>query len=560
MPVSSRQARTKQRSERKVRDQRMAGRTSRTKRSRAAKNSLFIGALALSVLSFVIYLPALGHPFFNFDDGGYVTENQHVLAGMTWSTFRWALTSTEMGLWHPLTWLSHSLDVELFGLNPAGHHFTSIVLHAMNSALLFLFLVSATGSRGKSWVVAALFAIHPINVESVAWISERKNVLSTFWFFSTLSAYVWYVRRPGWKSYLAMLGSFALSLASKPMAVTLPFLLLPLDWWPLHRVKRWNDRVWVRLLLEKVPLFLLSVASSTLALFAQGRAVANLPFAVRLQNALCSYVLYIWKLVWPAHLGIFYPLPVATLNWTVASAAALFLAAVTALAIWLRRPYLTVGWMWFLGTLLPVIGIVQVGMQGMADRYPYIPAVGIFLMVVWGLDELAGRVKDNLRARIGVIAAALIALAIVTEKQLSYWKTNFAIWQHTLEVTHNNWVAEDKVGDQLLAAGKFDQAYPHFENALRMNPADPLANFDIGARFQSLGMFSQAIVHYKVTIAQDTDPILLSQAYENMGAAYRNLGDDAAAREHYRIALRYNPHSHLASSALEEMDRAQERR
>jgi protein O-mannosyl-transferase len=532
-------------------------RTSPAAGDRFRRNRIIACGLGLIILSIAIYLPTLRHPFATWDDPGYVAKNPHVLAGLDWSTLQWAFTTTEMGNWHPLTWISHALDVELFGQDPAGHHFSSIALHGVNSALLFLFLVSATGAAGRSFVVAALFAIHPLNVESVAWIAERKSVLSTMWFFSALLAYVWYARHPDRKRYLAVAALFLLGLAAKPMVVTLPFVALLLDYWPLNRISEKKDWVARKLLVEKLPLMILAAASCVMTLWAQGRAHAvsslgKVTVSSRVQNAVYSYAVYVWKIVWPTKLAILYPL--LTLSRGRIAAAALFLVGVTALVFRVRRPYLMVGWFWFLGTLVPVIGIVQVGEQSMADRYAYIPEIGIFLMAVWGIDELAGRVKADFKMRAAVIAAVLFSLLIVAEKQIGYWSTNVRLWEHASAVTKNNFLLEDKVGVELIAAGRPGEAYLHFENALRINPSDPLANFDIGARFHSMGMLQEAIRRYEVTVAQDTSPSLLADGYENLGAAYRQLGDFEKAGAFYRKTLEYDPQRTRIYSAIKDME------
>ncbi len=527
-------------------------------RSWISRNRTLAYGLILIIISVGIYLPTLQHPFTTLDDREYVSENTHVLAGLNWSTLRWAFTAGEMGHWHPLTWISHALDVDLFGPEPRGHHFSNFALHAINAALLFLFLESATGAAGKSFVIALLFAIHPLNVESVAWIAERKTVLSTMWFLSALLAYVWYTRQPNWKRYLAVVGLFVLGLTAKSMVVTMPCVALLLDYWPLNRVSEWKGSVVGKLVLEKLPLMILAAVSSVLAIWAgrQSHAVASielLPLRWRIQNAVHSYAVYVWKILWPTKLAIYYPHPLNTLSLAKTAVAALFLVGVTVVVIRLWRPYLTVGWFWFVGTLIPVIGIVQNGPQAMADRYAYIPEIGIFLMVVWGAEELAHRVKAGSKIQAAVVAAVVLSLCIVTEKQISYWSTNLRLWEHAAAVTENNFVAEDKVGIQLLAAGQAEEAYLHFEKALRINPSDPLANFDIGARLHLMGMLPEAIRRYKVTIAQPTSPALLADGYENLGAAYRQLRDFEKARASYRKALEYDPKRTRISLAIESM-------
>ena len=509
------------------------------------------------MLSMALYAPTMHHPFTTLDDREYVTENSHVLSGLAWNTIRWSLTET-WSYWHPLTWMSHALDVELFGPEPAGHHFTSVTLHAVNAVLLFFFLASATEATLRSLTVAALFAIHPTNVETVAWIAERKSVLSTLWFLAALCAYLWYSRRPNWRRYLAVVGFFVLGLASKPMLVTLPFVLLLLDYWPLRRVPQgaWPSG---RLIQEKVPLLVLSIADSVLTFWAQkvSGAVVSLqmiPLGLRLENALYSYALYIWKVLWPTRLAILYPFPRDILNWRIAAEATLLLVAVTVLVIRSRRRYLLTGWFWFLGTLVPVIGIVQVGSQGIADRYLYLPAIGLFWMTVWGLGEVAERLAASFTARRVVTVVPLIALSVITVRQLGFWSSNERLWQHALDVTTNNYVAEDKYGNELVTQGRLGDAYPHFENALRINPSDPLANFNIGARLHLGGQLRPAIAHYEITVGQDTNPILRAQGYENMGTAYRQLGDYSRAAESYRKAILYDPQKTSLYKALQEME------
>jgi tetratricopeptide (TPR) repeat protein len=521
-------------------------------------------ALGLAILNLTLYLPTLRHPFTNLDDREYVTENSQVQSGLTLGTTRWAFTASVMGHWHPLTWMSHALDIEMFGQDPAGHHFTNVALHAGSAVLLFYFLASATGATLGSLIVAALFAIHPTNIESVAWIAERKSALSTTWFMAALCAYVWYSRQPNWKRYLAVAGFFLLGLASKAMLVTLPFVLLVVDYWPLERVPEgaWPSR---RLVLEKIPLLLLSAVDSVLAFWAQRvtgalSPIERLSFALRLQNALYSYALYVWKILWPARLAIFYPFPRDSLNWRVAAGAGFLLVVVTALVIRSRRRYLVTGWLWFLGTLVPVIGIVQAGPQGMADRYLYIPAIGLFWMAAWGLAEVAELLAASFSAKLAVTLVVLIALSAATEKQLSYWSSNERLWQHTLAVTENNYIAEDKYGNELAKEGRLVEAYPHFENALRINPSDPLANFNIGARLHMAGQLRPAIAHYEITVSQDTDSILRAQGYENMGTAYRQLGEYSKAAENYRKSLTYNPQKTRLYTAIREVESQQKSR
>lgn len=510
--------------------------------------------LLLAVATLALYNPVNRHPFVNYDDDRYVTQNPHVREGLTVDTIRWALTSTEQANWHPLTWMSHAFDVSLFRLNPAGHHFISVLLHIVNVVLLYLLLMWATGRFGPSLFVAALFALHPINVESVAWIAERKNVLCTMFFFLTLWAYGWYAKQPGWKRYVVVAVLFAAGLASKPMVITLPFVLLLLDYWPLKRVSDSNSEVqggspsvsWTRLVLEKLPLLALSAASAAITMQAQQsggavRSTAQFSFAVRVANAVCAYAMYLWKMIWPARLAPLYPHPGDSLaDWQVALSA-IVLIAVTALVWKFRaRRYLLVGWLWFLGMLVPVIGLVQVGDAAMADRYAYIPLIGIFVMICFGVADWA-EARHFGGWALAVGAMVLIALSYATHRQIDYWQSNESLWSHALEVTQNNFIAEDNLGGALILEGKENDAHAHFEAAARINTHDPMSHSNLGAYDQTHNQLREAVEEYRTVIALTSDPGLLAQTYANLGAAQRTLGEDQEAQESFEQALRLNP-------------------
>ena len=509
--------------------------------------------LLLAVVTLGLYNPVNRHPFVNYDDDRYVTENSHVRQGLTGETISWALTSTEQANWHPLTWMSHALDCSLFRLNPAGHHFTSVLLHVVNVCLLFLLLMWATNRLGPSLFVAALFALHPINVESVAWVAERKNALCTLFFFLTLWAYGWYAQRPNWKRYLAVAALFSAGLASKPMVITLPFVLLLLDYWPLTRVQGANGAQtsqpnfpWSRLVIEKLPLLALSAASAIITMRAQQsggavRTVTEFSFGVRLANAINAYAMYLWKMVWPTRLAPLYPHPGDSLAAWRVMLAALVLLVITAVVWKFRnRRYLPVGWLWFLGTLVPVIGLVQVGEAAMADRYAYIPLIGIFVMIAFGAADIAQ--QKNLGFWPAVPAtAALIALAVVTHTQIGYWQNNQDLWSHAIAVTENNFVAEDNLGGALILQGKEEEAHAHFEAAARINPKDPMSHSNLGTYYQTHNQMREAVKEYEAAATMTSDPGLLAQTYANLGAAYRALGEDELAHTNFDRSLRYNP-------------------
>jgi len=518
--------------------------------------------LLLAVITLALYNPVNRHPFVNYDDDRYVVNNPHVRQGLTAETVGWALTSTEQANWHPLTWMSHAIDCSLYGLNPVGHHFTSVLLHGMNVILLFLLLKWATGRLGPSLFVAALFALHPMNVESVAWVAERKNVLCTMFFFLALWAYGWYSRKPGWQRYLAVAALFAAGLASKPMVITFPFVLLLLDYWPLARVRGAGieagvqskveaDKTrptfsWSQLAIEKLPLLTMSAASAVITMRAQQaggavRTTAEVSFGARIATAIYAYAMYLWKMVWPARLAPLYPHPGDSLAAWQVLVAALVLLAITAFAWRFRaRRYLLVGWLWFLGTLVPVIGLVQVGEAAMADRYAYIPLIGIFVMIAFGVADWAEEKRLGLWPAFAA-AVVLVALAFVTHRQIGYWQSNYELWSHTLAVTENNFVAENNLGGALILEGREEDAHPHFEAAARINPHDPMSRSNLGIYLQNHHQMREAVAEYEAAVELTSDPGLLAQTYANLGAAQRALGEDEAARLSFEQSLRLNP-------------------
>ncbi len=458
-------------------------------------------SVLLAAATIALYSPVLGHSFLVYDDQGYVTANPHLRPGLAWSTLTWAFTTNQEGHWHPLTWLSHALDYQLFALNPVGHHFDSVLIHALNAVLLFLLLTWATKRVGPSLLVAALFAVHPLNVESVAWVAERKNALSTLFFLLAIAAYVRYARAPDWRRYVLVAALFAAALMAKPSVIILPFVLLLLDYWPLSRPAGSLPAIIAapqfpisRLLLEKVPLLLLSAASALMTINAQRSPMAvgglhQLPLWIRLENAVVCYGLYLWKTIWPARLAALYPYPANSFPIWQVTLSALVLAAVTVLVIVFRRKrYLLVGWLWFLGTAIPVIGLVPiVGAAVMADRYVYVPLIGIFLMIAWGLDDWthAKKIPPAWYAWQAIPALCVLSvLSLVTLRQMSYWDSDYDLWSHAAEVTTLNPVAQNGLAEALMNPDvamtaenrenldtpekRMDEARQHHEEALKI--------------------------------------------------------------------------------------------
>ena len=540
---------------------------------RKASYFALVACLTLAVGTFGIYSPALHNPFMHVDDQNYVTENPYVQAGLTVKTFTWALTATTAQNWHALTWLSHALDCQIYGLNPVGHHFTNILLHALNAVLVFLLLWRVTGSKGRSLLVAALFAIHPLNVESVAWIAERKNVLSTFLFLLTLGAYGRYARKPDIKRYLVVAGLFLLGLAAKPMVITLPFVLLLLDYWPLNRIGDASQtspsragetrkarsqslasnaafpvpRVpfW-RLVLEKLPLLAMSVASAIITMFAQRTgAIQSLqiyPFGGRLGNAIYSYASYLWKTFWPARLAFLYPYPRDGRPAWALGLALLFLGGVSAV-VWKRRldrRYLLVGWLWYLGTLVPVIGLIQVGDQAMADRYAYLPLIGILVMVVWGVADWADYKRIDLRLRSVAVVGIVTTLSWMTWRQIGYWHSDYDLWSRTVKVTQNNLVADESLSKVLMTMGRFEEALPGFEEAARYNPGDPNRHVMLAADLASAGRLQDAIGEYQAAATTTPDRTVRARCYESIATIDAAVWDFPRVRENYQLALNAN--------------------
>lgn len=528
--------------------------------------------LLLAMLTLAAFWPVLHNGFVNYDDPEYVTENPHIRTGLTGANVHWAFINQHGGNWHPLTSISHMLDVQLFGLRANWHHGINLLFHTINVVLLFLLLEQLTGRRWPSASVAALFAVHPLHVESVAWVAERKDVLSTFFFLLTLGAYVKYVssrtRREQKKSeinpktqigkfyYCLALVLFALGLMSKPMLVTLPLLMLLLDFWPLRRLQSANHNAqpakpWPqnstspipRLVLEKLPFFALAAVSSVLTIWAQRKAgtlssLEALPLDFRISNALVSWVRYLSKTIWPTRLAVFYPPPNAWPIEIVAGAAILVLG-VTVFVIWFAKkaPELAVGWFWFLCTLVPVIGIVQVGRQAMADRYAYIPSIGLFVAVVWVVADWMARQPAT---KPWIVAAELMVLAScagLTWRQATYWRDTASLFEHAIAVTGDNAVAENNLGVSLLKADKLSEAEPHFTNAVRIKGNYPEALVNLGLCRERAGSTNEAVGFYERAVrVQPTAP-----AYYNLANVLSKEGDLDKAENTFRAALQLKP-------------------
>ena len=556
--------------------------------------------LILASITLILYWPV--HSFdFVFDDGLYVTFNRHVQGGLTLDGLRWSFTTFHAGNWHPLAWMSHMADIELYGLNTGGHHRSSLLIHTANAILLFLVLSGMTQSLWTCALAAALFAIHPLHVESVAWVSERKDVLSAFFWILTMGAYTQYVREPGMRRYLLVLLSFIAGLLSKPMVVTLPFVLLLLDYWPLQRFAgartafdRWvfprrssNGTRSLRLIVEKVPLVSMAVLSSIVTIFAQGSVDAiwsleNMPFDVRVANALVSYLEYVQKFFLPFDLAVLYPHAGKPPVWKIVTAA-LFMVSISFLAIRKIRemPFLLIGWLWYLGTLVPVIGLVQVGSQSMADRYTYIPLVGLFIAVAWSMKSIVERRPHWKKPLIILLLAALSGLLLIARSQIETWRNSITLFEHALSVTKVNPMAQYNIGAYHLDRGDCKQAVPHFlksiemksnfahafhglgvcafqennrdralhyfQQAIQSNPRFIKAMVDRGLVFMQLQKWDVAAEDFMQVLRIDPQDVA---AHANLGMLCIQQGELANAETYLREALRWDPDNAEAHNNL----------
>jgi protein O-mannosyl-transferase len=512
------------------------------------QRQLWIVVAVLIAINVLGYATVSKHNFVNFDDPGYVYENPHVSRGLTWAGVIWAFTTSDQANWHPLTWLSHMLDVELFGVNPGPHHLTNLFFHILNTLLVFWLFFQLTAAIGPSSFIAALFAVHPLHVESVAWIAERKDMLSALFWMLTMLAYVFYVRQPRWTRYVVMVLFFALGLMAKPMLVTLPFVLLLLDSWPLGRAKFKPYSNVAQLIREKIPLFILAVLSSVITVFVQnkGGAIRGLqvvPFSVRMANALVAYCTYLWKAFWPSNMIILYPFSPKAPNWWPAAAIFVIGFSIVALVMARRRPYIPVGWFWFLGTLVPVIGLVQVGNQSMADRYTYIPLLGLFLIVSFGATDVAGPHSKRF-----VLLASLIAIGAciwLTRTQLSHWRDGRTLWEHEISIADNAF-ARVALGNNFALERKPEQAIPHYAQALRQEYENPETHYVLAKVLSDTGKPEDAFNHYSECIrlareGKTMDPVRLARAYYSVGLAFASQGKSNEAATQFAEAVRANP-------------------
>jgi len=514
------------------------------------RHILFLISAALVAAIAIAYEPMRHSDFVELDDNKYVTENPNVTGGITRDSVIWAFTKTYASNWHPLTWLSHMADCEIYGLNPAGHHITSVLIHIANSLLLFWVLRKMTDATWRSAFVAAAFALHPLHVESVAWVAERKDVLSGLFWMLTMVAYVRYAERPNIQRYLLVLLAFVMGLMSKPMVVTLPFVLLLLDYWPLERLNWGRPPAEKtvplgRLLVEKVPLLLLSAILSVITFVVQqggGAVIAleKIPLDYRIANMFVSYIRYIGKTIWPSGLAVLYPHPHINLLEARAVVYALLFVLITVISIDIcrRRRYIAVGWLWYVGTLVPVAGLVQVGSQGMADRYTYIPMVGLLIVAGWGVKDL---VANRPRWKVVAAALAVVVLAsavILTRMQVKHWQNSITLFEYALKVTENNAGAETSYGGALAEAGRFDEAELHLSNAVRLNPTAPKAHNHLGNVLLNEGKLNEAIEHLNEALRITPDQ---AAVYVNLSIAYTKLGKYEQAIQNWTRAVELEP-------------------
>jgi tetratricopeptide (TPR) repeat protein len=514
-----------------------------------ARESWWIAGICLGLagLTWFVYGQTIHHEFVNFDDDAYLFQNPAVARGLTTDAINWAFTHVHAANWHPLTWLSHMLDCQIYGLNPSGHHLTNLLLHTATATFLFLILRQATRSLWRSAFVAAVFAIHPLHVESVAWAAERKDVLSALFFVLTIGAYVRYIagpRSPG--RYALILLLFVLGLMSKPMLVTLPLVLLLLDYWPLNRFTPEGANRFAtarRLILEKLPLFGLAAASCLITLFAQSKAIrplTDISILLRLGNAAIACVVYLRQMFWPTDLVVFYPFNADDITIWRSVLSVIFLAGVTAIAFLVRRqrPYVLTGWLWYLIMLAPVIGILQVGIQAYADRYTYLPQIGLYLLLAWAAGDLIERWRRRHLLLASLSAVILTALTLQAHTQASYWKDSEALWTHAIASATDNTIAEGNLGNALYVKGKIEPAIAHFQKALLADTRDAFVQSSLGAALLDVGLVDQAAAHLQIAVETKPESV---EAQSNLGLAFFQMGRFLESVTHLQKALEIDP-------------------
>jgi tetratricopeptide (TPR) repeat protein len=513
------------------------------------------------LLTVLAYLPIRNNAFINFDDNHYITENAHVRAGLSWDTVTWAFTTYDAANWHPLTWLSHALDCQFFGMNAAGPHLIGVLLQALNAVLLFLALQNITGFTWRSLMVAALFAAHPLNVESVAWAAERKNLLSMLFFLLAIWAYWVYVRRPSRSRYLGVAGFFVLALMSKPQVIIFPFALLLLDYWPLRRMRfaaalasdssaEIRQSSLASLLVEKIPLFGLSAISAIVTLQAQRaghavRTVVEYSPGSRIETAIVSYVFYLRDAFVPWRLAPIYPHADGLLATWEVLLGAIVLIGISAITVLGRKraPYSLFGWLWFLGTLVPMIGLIQVGVQARADRYMYVSLIGLLVAAIWGGAELFSRYKVSLAFRWSLCLAVLLTLSVATFQQTEHWHDSETLWNYTIAVTGRNFMAEDNLAQELAHQGRTQEAMVHFQNTLSEYNWAPSDLITFGVYEENHGYASDSIKQYERALRDATDPNIRAIALSNMGSAYLDMRDRDHAQQSFDKALQADPNN-----------------
>jgi len=498
--------------------------------------------ILVSAAILVAYWPVQHYDLISLDDIDYITGNPYVKSGLTWDSFSWAMKDIHTGYWHPLTWVSHMLDYQFFGSRVGGHHWTNVIFHIANSILLYVVLKRMSGTVWKSALVAALFAVHPLNVESVAWVSERKNVLCTFFWFMGMWSYAYYVERPTPYRYCLIITTFSLGLMSKPMIVTFPFTLLLLDYWPMGRLTSW--KMFPRLVFEKIPLFILAaiVGIATFLSSFHGDvtiSIDKLPLVDRLANAVVSYAKYLGKMFWPENLAVFYPYSREFGSFEIIGAL-LLLFVISGLAIFLTHKcrYALMGWLWYVGTLVPVIGLIQVGKQAMADRYAYVPMIGLFIIIAWGVPDLLRRWPQR-KIIFAISSGAVIAgLMICTVLQVRYWQNGVTLFEHALRVTGMNSRAHYNLGISLTDLGKFKEAIYHFGYAIRLEPEYAGPYGYMGVALARQGKTDEAMVYYHEALRINPND---ESTHNNLGVAFANKGKFDEAIEHFKEALRIRP-------------------